>query len=113
MARAGGDGKGAATLNVGIIGLGGGASDMIPAFVQHPHIQVTAAADIHPGQLERFRGEFHGETYHSAEALCTNPQVDVVDVATQSVPYGPYAASPCSRANMSWSEADHPYPGGC
>jgi len=82
MARVGGDGKGSATLRVGIVGLGGGASDMIPAFVQHSHIALTAAADIDPGQLEKFRSEFHGETYHSAEALCASPQVDVVYIAT-------------------------------
>src|ERR1043166_1144271 len=82
MARARGDGKGGATLRVGIIGLGGGASDMIPAFVQHPHMQLTAAADIDPGQLEKFQGEFHAETYQRAEELCVNPQVDVVYIAT-------------------------------
>lgn len=82
MARVGGDGKGSATLNVGIIGLGGGASDMIPAFVQHPHIELTAAADIDKGQLEKFHSEFHGETYLSAEALCENPHVDAVYIAT-------------------------------
>ena len=74
--------KGTATLRVGIIGLGGGASDMIPAFVQHPHIQLTAAADIDTGQLEKFHSEFQGETYPSAAALCENPQVDVVYIAT-------------------------------
>jgi hypothetical protein len=31
-------------MNIGIIGLGGGASQMIPAFVRHPHIRITAAA---------------------------------------------------------------------
>ena len=82
MARAGGDGKGVATLNVGIVGLGGGASDMIPAFVQHPHMKLTAAADIDPGQLEKFHSEFHGETYQSAEVLCEDPQVDAVYIAT-------------------------------
>ena len=82
MARVGGDDKGSATVNVGIIGLGGGASDMIPVFVQHPHIALTAAADIDKGQLEKFHGEFHGETYLSAEALCDNPHVDVVYIAT-------------------------------
>jgi phthalate 4,5-cis-dihydrodiol dehydrogenase len=67
---------------VGIVGLGGGASDMIPVFVQHPHIALTAAADIDTGQLEKFRSEFQGETYTSAEALCDNPHVDVVYIAT-------------------------------
>jgi phthalate 4,5-cis-dihydrodiol dehydrogenase len=82
MASTGSDGKGAPTVHVGIVGLGGGASDMIPAFVQHPHIALTAAADIDTGQLEKFRSEFQGETYTSAEALCDNPHVDVVYIAT-------------------------------
>src|SRR5918996_2968120 len=82
MASAGDNGKGPATMNVGIIGLGGGASDMIPVFVQHPHIALPAAADIDAGQLEKFRREFHGETYLSAEALCADPHVDVVYIAT-------------------------------
>ena len=82
MASVGGDDKGAPTVHVGIVGLGGGASDMIPAFVQHPHIALTAAADIDKGQLEKFHSEFQGATYPSAEALCNNPHVDVVYIAT-------------------------------
>ncbi len=82
MASVAGDDTGAVTLRVGIIGLGGGASDMIPAFVQHPHIRLTAAADIDPGQLEKFRSEFDAETYQEAEALCASPNVDVVYIAT-------------------------------
>ena len=82
MASVGGDDKSVATVRVGIIGLGGGASDMMPVFVQHPHIKLTAAADIDPGQLEKFHSEFHRETYQSAEALCASPQVDVVYIAT-------------------------------
>jgi phthalate 4,5-cis-dihydrodiol dehydrogenase len=82
VARVGGKGKGAVILHVGIIGLGGGASDMIPAFVQHPHMQLTAAADIDSGQLEKFHSEFHAETYQRAEDLCAHPQVDVVYIAT-------------------------------
>jgi phthalate 4,5-cis-dihydrodiol dehydrogenase len=82
MASVGRNGKGEATLRIGIVGLGGGASDMIPAFIQHPHIELTAAADLDRGQLEKFRSEFHGETYLRAEELCENPHVDVVYIAT-------------------------------
>ena len=82
MASVRGDDKGAPTVHVGIVGLGGGASDMIPAFVQHPHIALTAAADIDKGQLEKFHSEFHAETYQRAEDLCAHPQVDVVYIAT-------------------------------
>jgi predicted dehydrogenase len=58
MASVRGDSSEATTLHVGVIGLGGGASDMIPAFAQHLHIELTAAADIDPGQLQKFHGEF-------------------------------------------------------
>ena len=40
-------------LNLGIIGLGGGASQMIPAFLKHPFINLMAAADIDQEQLDR------------------------------------------------------------
>ena len=69
-------------MNVGIIGLGGGARDMIPAFVHHPHLNVIAAADVDEGQLETFKREFQGETYRDAEALCANANVDLVYIAT-------------------------------
>ena len=69
-------------LNLGIIGLGGGASQMIPAFMRHPHVNVTAAADIDQGQLDKFSAEYEGKTYLSAEALCQSPDVDVVYIAT-------------------------------
>src|SRR5919109_445179 len=82
MASVGGDGKGAPTVRLGIVGLGGGASDMIPVFARQSHIALAAAADIDAGQLEKFRGEFQAETYPSAEALCDNPHVDVVYIAT-------------------------------
>ena len=88
MASIGSDGGASATLHVGIIGLGGGASDMIPIFAQHPHIALTAAADIDPDQLETFRREFHAQTYPSAEALCADPGVDVVDEPVEFDEFG-------------------------
>ncbi len=69
-------------MNVGIVGLGGGARDMIPAFVQHPHLKVTAAAEVDEGQLAKFQREFQGETYRDAEALGASPNVDLVYIAT-------------------------------
>ena len=70
------------TLNFGIIGLGGGASDMVPVLAQHPQIKITAAADVDQGQLDKFRQEFQGETYRNAEDLCQSANVDVVYIAT-------------------------------
>ena len=69
-------------MNIGIIGLGGGASQMIPAFVRHPHIHIAAAADTDEGQLAQFCQAYPGETYTSAAALCQRAQVDAVYIAT-------------------------------
>ena len=82
MSGPGDGGSQSGTVNIGIVGLGGGAGDMIPAFVRHPHATITAAADIDKGQLEKFRGDFQGDTHQSAEKLIENPNVDVVYVAT-------------------------------
>ena len=69
-------------MNIGIIGLGGGASKMIPAFVRHPHIRIAAAADTDAAQQAQFRQAHPGETHASAAALCQSPQVDAVYIAT-------------------------------
>ena len=98
-------------MHVGIVGLGGGASDMIPAFVQHPHIALTAAADIDKGQLEKFHSEFQGETYLSAEALCDNPHVDVVYIATPNQFHIEHALTrPGAGQTRPGREADDPHP---
>ena len=81
MTSSGGSGNGP-LLNLGIIGLGGGASQMLPAFARHSRVSVTAAADIDQEQLDKFRTQYEGETFLSAEALCQSPNVDVVYIAT-------------------------------
>ena len=81
MTSSGGSANGP-VLNLGIIGLGGGASQMLPAFTRHSRVSVTAAADIDQDQLDKFRTQYEGETFLSAEAICRSPSVDVVYIAT-------------------------------
>lgn len=81
MTSSGSSGSGP-VLNLGIIGLGGGASQMLPAFMRHSRVSVTAAADIDQNQLDKFRTQYEGETFLSAEAMCQSPNVDVVYIAT-------------------------------
>ena len=50
MTSSGGSANGP-VLNLGIIGLGGGASQMLPAFAPHSPVRVTAAADIDQGAV--------------------------------------------------------------
>jgi len=81
MTSSGGSGNGP-LLNLGIIGLGGGASQMLPAFARHSRVSVTSAADIDQEQLDKFHTQYEGETFLSAEAICQSPNVDVVYIAT-------------------------------
>jgi phthalate 4,5-cis-dihydrodiol dehydrogenase len=69
-------------VKLGIIGLGGGASQMIPAFVKHPHIRLVAAADIDAELLDTFCRAFQAETFLSAAELCQCSEVDAVYIAT-------------------------------
>jgi len=89
---------GSPTLNIGIIGLGGGASDMVPAFVNHPNVNVMAAADIDQGQLDKFTQEFPGSnTYHDAVDLCANPNVHLVYIATPNRFHTPHVLAALDR----------------
>lgn len=74
-------------MRVGVAGLGAGganAVNAVPGLGSHPNVQLTAAADLRQVALDRFAGEFGGETYTSVEALCASPNVDVVYIVTPS-----------------------------
>jgi len=67
---------------MGIAGLGRAATSMLPSLVAHPHIKVTAAADLRKEAREKFRTEFNAEVYERVEDLCASPNVDGVYIAT-------------------------------
>ena len=69
-------------LRIGVIGLGRAGSGMLTALAQHPNVQVTAAADLYPQHLEKFKSEFGGEAYKNAADLCSSNSVDAVYIAT-------------------------------
>lgn len=69
-------------LRLGLVGVGVGASQLLPAFTSSNHVRLTAAADVRPAALEQFGREFNVETYASVAQLCESPNVDAVWVAT-------------------------------
>ncbi|MEK9658424.1 MAG: Gfo/Idh/MocA family oxidoreductase [Chloroflexota bacterium] len=69
-------------LRVGVAGLGRAGAGMLAALAVHPGVEVSAAADLHPEHLARFKADFEGETYDSVDALCASPHVDAVYIAT-------------------------------
>ena len=69
-------------LRVGLIGVGGGASQLLPALTQGEHVRLTAAADVRADALEHFGSEFQVATYPSVEELCEHSDVEAVWIAT-------------------------------
>ncbi len=69
-------------LRLGIAGLGVASTLFLPGVARSPHAKIVAAADLRAGALDAFRARFGGRTYDSVEALCADPEVDAVWVAT-------------------------------
>src|SRR5437762_4740918 len=69
-------------LRLGVVGLGMGAGRVIPEIAKLPFINVVAGADVRQHALDQFAQEFEAQTYTSVEAMCQDPNVDAVYVAT-------------------------------
>src|SRR5215471_18390249 len=69
-------------LNVGVAGLGRAFTLMLPTFAADPRVRLVACADPRTDATARFVAEFDARRCASVEALCADPEVDVVYVAT-------------------------------
>jgi phthalate 4,5-cis-dihydrodiol dehydrogenase len=69
-------------LRLGVAGLGVASTLFLPGIAGHADTKIVAAADLREGALDVFRNRFGGRTYTSIEALCEDPDVDVIWVAT-------------------------------
>src|SRR5438093_5063728 len=71
------------TLKVGMIGIGVGGSEILPAMEALETIELVAGADVVQATLDRFKARYPiTKTYLSAEALCRDPQVEAVWVSS-------------------------------
>lgn len=71
------------TLKIGMIGIGVGGAEILPAMESMESIEVAAGADVVPDTLRRFAERFpSARTYSSAEELCRDPEVDAVWVSS-------------------------------
>ncbi|HET7887141.1 MAG TPA: Gfo/Idh/MocA family oxidoreductase [Bradyrhizobium sp.] len=71
-----------APLNLGVIGLGRAFTLMLPTFAVDPRIRLVAASDPRTEARERFAAEFNAKAFEDAEALCADPDVAAVYVAS-------------------------------
>ena len=69
-------------LRLGVAGLGRAFTVMLPTLARDRRIKLVAAADPRPEARERFAAEFEARSYEDVEALCADPDVEVVYVAT-------------------------------
>ena len=69
-------------MKLGVAGLGRAFSLMLPTLRAHPAIELVAATDPRVEARTRFEADFGARTYRSVEALCDDPAVEGVYIAT-------------------------------
>ena len=87
--------SGTRVLRLGIAGLGRAFAVMLPTFMRDPRVKLVAAADPRAEARQRFTADFGGNAYGTVAALCRDPDVEVVYVAT---PHQHHAEQTCLAA---------------
>jgi phthalate 4,5-cis-dihydrodiol dehydrogenase len=77
-------------LRLGIVGIGVGASEILPQMESMPEIQLVAAADINLRILDTFKHRYGAKTYDSIEKLCADPHVEAVWISTPNRFHAPH-----------------------
>ena len=78
-------------LKLGLIGIGVGAAEILPAMEAMETIDLVAGADIVPATRERFQARYpEAKVYDSAEALCADPEVEGVWISSPNRFHGPH-----------------------
>lgn len=69
-------------IRLGVIGLGRAFTLMLPTLSAHPLVRLVAAYDPRPDAGARFTADFSATAHESAAALCADPSVEAVYVAS-------------------------------
>ena len=77
-------------LRLGIVGIGVGASEILPQMEPMSDIQIVAAADINRRVLNTFQHRYGAKTYDSIEKLCADPDVEAVWISTPNRFHAPH-----------------------
>ena len=80
-----------APIGLGIAGLGMAGAVMVQAAAAHPGYVLRAAADPHPAPRAAFARDFNAKAYDDIGALCADPAVEVVYIATPHQFHKPHA----------------------
>lgn len=69
-------------LRLGICGLSRAFVLMLPTLSMHPKLKIVAGADPRPEARARFAADFNARVYDGIEAMCADPEVEAVYIAT-------------------------------
>jgi phthalate 4,5-cis-dihydrodiol dehydrogenase len=76
---------------MGMVGIGVGGAEILPAMSSTPGIELYAGADINPTTRDRFQAKYpEAKVYDSIETLCADPDVDAVWVSTPNRFHAPH-----------------------
>lgn len=75
----------AATLRVGVAGLGSAAAQILPCFRDVPGVTLGAAADIRAEARAAFSARFDRPVFDTVAAMCRSSEVDAVWIATPNL----------------------------
>lgn len=78
-------------VGLGIAGLGMAGAVMVRAAADHPGINIVAAAETQAAPREAFARDFNAQVYNDMNALCANPEVEAVYIATPHQFHAPHA----------------------
>jgi phthalate 4,5-cis-dihydrodiol dehydrogenase len=77
-------------VRLGVIGIGVGAAEILPAMERATYIDLFAGCDINPSVRERFKERYpNARVYATAEEMVKDPDVEAVWVATPNKYHGP------------------------
>jgi phthalate 4,5-cis-dihydrodiol dehydrogenase len=79
------------TIRMGMVGIGVGGAEILPAMDSTPGIELYAGADINPVTRDRFQARYpEAKVYDSIESLCADPDLDAVWVSTPNRFHAPH-----------------------
>src|SRR6185437_6333392 len=79
-------------LRLGVAGLGRAFTLMLPALSGDARIALVAAADTRGEARARFAADYSAKVYDTVEALCADPNVEAVYIATPHQDHAQHAA---------------------
>jgi phthalate 4,5-cis-dihydrodiol dehydrogenase len=84
-------------IRLGVAGLGRAFTLMLPTFAADPRIALAAATDLRQEARKRFEADFGAPTYDTVEALCDDPAVEAIYVATPHQMHATHVVAAAAR----------------